>query len=347
MVVLQLGPYPPPHGGVQTNLVAIHRYLQSLGIDSRVINLTRYRQADQDGVFYPRSGRAVFRLLLGLPHTIAHLHIGGNLAPRLLLLGLVCSWMPGRRSVLTFHSGGYPDSPEGRTAGRWTLRGFVFRRFDRIICVNRAMVAMFVGKFGVPARKVRLIPPHVLPEQVPDVRFPPAIEEFFARHQPVLLSMGWLEPEYDFPLQIKALGPVRQKLPQAGLMILGAGRLEAEIRRQIAASGLGEHVLLPGDMPHEMALAAIARAEIFLRTTWYDGDAISVRESLHLGTPVIASDNGMRPPGVRLIPMKDLPALVEAICAQAQAGKPEPPQPVADSRENIRAVYELYREISP
>ena len=27
MRVLQLGPYPPPHGGVQTNLVAIRAFL--------------------------------------------------------------------------------------------------------------------------------------------------------------------------------------------------------------------------------------------------------------------------------------------------------------------------------
>ncbi len=49
-----------------------------------------------------------------------------------------------------------------------------------------------------------------------------------------------------------------------------------------------------------------------LRTTWYDGDAISVREALHFGVPVIASDNGMRPEGTHLIPARDLEALVAA-----------------------------------
>ena len=39
---------------------------------------------------------------------------------------------------------------------------------------------------------------------------------------------------------------------------------------------------------------AMSRITIFLRTTLYDGDSISVREALHLGVPVIASDNGMR-----------------------------------------------------
>ena len=43
MTVLQLGPYPPPHGGVQTNLVAIRDHLRRHGMAATVINLTRHR----------------------------------------------------------------------------------------------------------------------------------------------------------------------------------------------------------------------------------------------------------------------------------------------------------------
>ena len=48
MVVLQLGPFPPPHGGVQTNLVAIRDYLRARGMAAPVINLTRHRRRDGD-----------------------------------------------------------------------------------------------------------------------------------------------------------------------------------------------------------------------------------------------------------------------------------------------------------
>ena len=44
MTVLQIGPYPPPHGGVQTNLVAIRDYLRAHGHSAPVINLTRFRR---------------------------------------------------------------------------------------------------------------------------------------------------------------------------------------------------------------------------------------------------------------------------------------------------------------
>jgi glycosyltransferase involved in cell wall biosynthesis len=56
-------------------------------------------------------------------------------------------------------------------------------------------------------------------------------------------------------------------------------------------------------------------ADVMLRTTLFDGDAISVHEALYLGTPVIATDNGMHPEGVRLILNADRNALVREILA--------------------------------
>src|SRR5215475_2436122 len=108
MRVLQLGPYPPPHGGVQTNLVAIRRFLLSRGIPCAVINLTRHRREDCDEIYYPKTSFEALRLLARLRYDILHLHIGGDLTLRLMLLALACSLIPRIKTVLTFHSGGYP-----------------------------------------------------------------------------------------------------------------------------------------------------------------------------------------------------------------------------------------------
>jgi glycogen synthase len=343
--VLQLGPYPPPHGGVQTNLVSIRDYLRVRGIPCRVINMTRFRQPDHDGVFFPKGAVRTLRLILGLPRDVIHLHIGGDLTPRLVLLGLFCSLLPGSRTVLTFHSGGYSESKAGQSTHRGSFRAFVFRRFDRLIAVNAALASLFIERFGASPERVRRIQPHALPGAVPRAGFPGEMEKFFASHQPVMISMGWLEPEYDFALQIRVLGQVRETFPRAGLLLLGEGRLGPDLWAQVAATADAADVLMPGDVPHELALAAIARSDIFLRTTLYDGDSISVREALHYGTPVIASDNGMRPPGVRLIPKEDLRALVEAIREVAAVGRTAASIGKADE-ENIRQICDLYCEIT-
>jgi hypothetical protein len=94
MKVLQLGPYPPPHGGVQTHIVALRDFLQQRGIECGVVNLTRFRQADVGNIYYPKSAWELLRLLSRLRYDIIHLHVGGNLSARLLGLGFICSLLP-------------------------------------------------------------------------------------------------------------------------------------------------------------------------------------------------------------------------------------------------------------
>jgi glycosyltransferase involved in cell wall biosynthesis len=283
------------------------------------------------------------RLIWRLPRQVIHLHIGGDITNRLLLLLLYCSFLPGSRTVLTLHSGGYPTSEEGRASHPGTFRAFVFRRLNRLIAVNEQLAQLFVEKFGASPERVKLIAPHALPGQLPE-EIPEFLSDFLRNHSPVFLSMGWLQPEYDYPLQIRALEQIRKRHPQAGLMIFGSGRLETELRTQIQAADCEDAVLLAGDVAHAAAQKALAQCDVFLRTTHYDGDSISVREALHWGTPVIATDNGMRPAGVTLMPIGDLNALVNAIEHVLQQPRSGPRTAAADD-SNIRAVYRVYEEL--
>lgn len=346
MRVLQLGPYPPPYGGVEVNLVAIRSFLLQHGHECTVLNITRHRKQEGDGVFYPRTAQELIKRLFSIPSDIIHLHIGGSVPLRLLMLALLCAIVPGRRSVLTFHSGGYPRSQEGRSARRWTLRGMVFRRFDRIIVVNTEIAEMF-SRFGIDASSIRLICPHVSRGPSDNVSLSPRLQSFFESHSPILLTVGLLEPEYDLPLQINALEAVRQRWPRVGLAIIGSGSIEAELRGLISQKTYAEDVLLCGDVDHDVTLRAMSACDIFLRTTIFDGDSISVREALHLGAPVIATDNGMRPDGVRVVPVSNRQALEEAIIDSSLNAKAPRTGPVNTEADdvNVAAVFELYKEL--
>ncbi len=342
MRVLLLGPYPPPHGGVQTNLVAIREFLLKNGVPCSVINITRHRKHDADEVYYPKGPAQLIQLLARLKYDLLHLHVGGMLSNRLLALSLVCARWPGKQSVMTFHSGGFPSTPEGQALAPSSFAGFVLRSFDGIIGVNDEIIR-FLHKMRVRPARARLISPYAF-LGADGTALPPALEEFFASHDPVLTSVGLLEPEYDLPLQIDALTPIRQRFPNAGLLMIGSGSLESNLRNKIAASPSAAHILLPGDVPHASTMQAMMRSRVLLRTTLYEGDALSVREALQLGTPVIATDNGMRPSGIRLIAKSDLQELVTATETELQ-------QPArARSREtpndrNIRAVFDFYRDL--
>ncbi len=143
--------------------------------------------------------------------------------------------------------------------------------------------------------------------QPPDrsLPLPERLAAFLNAHSPALLTVGLLEPEYDLPMQIDCMAAILRQYPRAGLLIVGAGSLEESLRAQIASTPYRDHVLLYGDMPHALTLRATLECDLLLRTTLYDGDSVSVREALYIGTPVIATDNGMRPEGVHLIPASD------------------------------------------
>ena len=147
----------------------------------------------------------------------------------------------------------------------------------------------------------------------------------------------------DLALQIETLGSVREDFPNAGLLIIGSGSLEADLREQIDTKPYTGHILLCGDLDHALTLRAIAESDLLLRTTLYDGDSISVREALHLGTPVIATDNGMRPQGVHLIPVSDPAALRQAIGQQLNI--PAPRREGDTDESNLQQVFDLYREL--
>lgn len=342
MKILQLGPYPPPHGGVQHNLCAIRLFLNRRGIPNEVINMTRFRKKDADGVHYPKNWFQTLWLFIRLRYDIVHLHIGGNLTPRLLGLSFICAAMPRSKAVLTFHSGGYPGSREGQSARPRSLRGFVFRRFDLIIAVNEEIVSLFRA-FGVPADRIRLIYPHALID-LPHEELVEPLKSFFRAHKPVFITAGLLEPEYDLTLQIDILALIRERYPRAGLVIIGSGALEDELQKHIDSKPYAEHVLLCGDILHSITLRAIADSDLFLRTTLYDGDSIAVREALHLGTPVIATDTGMRPDGVYLIPKSDPDVLCNAIDTLLNETTNLKKQSEPND-ENVEAVFHQYHEL--
>jgi glycosyltransferase involved in cell wall biosynthesis len=184
--------------------------------------------------------------------------------------------------------------------------GVLLRKLDAIVAVNPQIFELF-RRYGIAESRLSLIAPH---SRIDRDTIAPALgeelEQFFDSHSPVFLSVGRVEDEYCLDLQINAFGRLRERWPKAGLVMVGSGSLHASIENLVARSTHSMDIRLTGDMPHGLVLRAIERATVLLRTTKFDGDAVSIREAMQLGTRVVASDNGMRPSGITL--MKSLTA---------------------------------------
>ncbi len=344
MHILQVGPYPPPEGGVSRNMLAIRDELFAGGhMCSIVASARSSRVTDEPDVYHPKSAFSLIRLIVKLKFDILHLHLGGDVTPRVLALAFGCAVLGRGRSVVTLHSGAYPQTKKGRCARRLSLRGFIFRRFARIVAVNDALTDVFL-RYGVAAVRIKRILPFSLRQPDDDIAVPENLREFCMRHDPLLLAVGGLEKDYDPMFQIAAMRDILEEFPNAGLMIVGDGSMRVDVQKSAATSGYAENIYIAGNVEHAVTLHLIAGADILLRTTLFDGDAISVREALFLGTPVIATDNGMRPDGVRLIGIGDKDALVREICSLAE-NKTSVVTAADSGKSNIAAIIDLYEEL--
>lgn len=299
MHVVQLGPVPPPEGGVSRNIIAIRDELIQQGHRCTLIATTS-GGSNEEGIFRPRTPAALIKLLATLDFDILHLHIGGDVNRRVLGLALAASQFARGRSILTLHSGAFPLSETAKNAKRLSLAGTVFRSFSRLVAVNDAIADVF-HRFGVAAERIEIIVPFSPQFPDPSVSVSSELADFVSAASPFLLSVGGLEPDYDPLFQIESMTTILKRHHDARLMIVGDGSLRAEADATIAELGLRGRIMLAGNVPHEQVLHLIDKADVMLRTTLFDGDAISVREALHLRTPVIATDNGMRPEGVHLL----------------------------------------------
>lgn len=344
MRIVQLGPMPPPHGGVATNMLAIHEALTSCGHRSTIVDVTnRKGRQVAANVLKPRSAFGLVKMLARLDCDIVHFHIGGDFSLKLAFLTLFCGLLPKKKSVVTFHSGGYARDAVNTATPR-SLRGAAFRSVDMLIGVNEQMIKMF-RSFGVDEKLARLILPFELKRPDPSVKIPIGLEDFIGKCKPFLLSVGALQTEYRNDFLIKAMPSVVERFPAAGLLIVGAGDIETELKRDIASSIVAERMMIAGDVPHPVVLHLIDRADALIRITEYDGDSIAVREALFLGTPVIASDNVNRPKGVilldsRLDPNELVGKLIKAEEAQFAGQSDASPE-----GGNAARVVEVYKQL--
>jgi glycogen(starch) synthase len=228
-----------------------------------------------------------------------------------LACGIAAQFGPG--ASLTLHSGMAPAYI--RTAPEWMRRMIRMAcvLYRPVVCVNEE-IADAVGGLGV-ARNNLEITPAFIPADAPDIELPPVIENWMREHSPVITSTMFFRPEYGFELLVKAVESLKEKHSHIGCLVMGSGEDRDEARSLVEKHGLAGTIYLAGDLSHDLCLALMTRSVAFVRPTLRDGDSISVREAVALGLPVVASNVGTRPPGVRLFPAGDIPRLVEQIDA--------------------------------
>src|SRR5688572_12540186 len=142
--VLQLGPYPPPEGGVTRNMIAIRNELLAQGNRCSIIATSKSnRVEDEPDVYHPGSALEMLRLLAIFDYDGTHLQNGADVTILVRLRAFVCSVVGRKTSVLTLHSGAYPLADAAIHASSASIRGRIFRLFSHMSAVNEPIAKVF------------------------------------------------------------------------------------------------------------------------------------------------------------------------------------------------------------
>ncbi len=189
--------------------------------------------------------------------------------------------------VLTFHahaSGG--ALPRLARAAR-PLGRAVVRRAAALTAVSPVAAAFHAGTLGVPVARLA-----VVPNGVDVARFAGVPRGRPADNAPRLLFVGRLEPRKGADLAVAAFATLAAARPDLRLRVVGAGPLEADLRRRVAAlpADVAARVELRGRVPQADLPAELAAADVaVVPSRGGESFGIVLLELMAAGTPVVAS----------------------------------------------------------
>jgi len=303
---LQIGNYPPPFCGWAVPTKLLVEEIRRRGHICQVLNINENRRKKSTEYVDVQSAFDYLQKVIrfaGKGYRF-QVHVNGQSKPGyvLALVAAVIGRLAGRPIALTWH-GGLQQRFFPRMDKRLPRCAFqmIFRLAGSISCNSRA-IKQAIEAYGIPASRVAAIPlfsPQLLKFTKVDLGEP--IARFLERHWPIVFCYVSFRPEYKLPVLRDAMRQLLECHPRAGFIWLGFTAKELPAAKTYTGSWpLRERasLLLLGNLAHDEFLTLLGRSSVYVRTPACDGVSASVLESLALGIPVVASQNGHRPANV-------------------------------------------------
>lgn len=161
------------------------------------------------------------------------------------------------------------------------------RSADHIISISQEMEKQLTERYHLSPQKITTIPHGVDTNQfeMSDECHPEVSD-----NKLTLLFVGRLVSRKGVDLAIDALAASQEE--EVELLIAGTGRLETDLKQQVAALGIEDHVNFLGYVPEEDLPLLYSSADATLFMSNYEGFGLVFLESMAAGTPVIGPPVG-------------------------------------------------------
>jgi glycosyltransferase involved in cell wall biosynthesis len=257
-----------------------------------------------------RDGAAVLRLRSLLARSspdIVHAH--GLRAGALAALALAGA--PARRSALLVTVHNAPPAGGATGAIYAVLERIVARRADAVASVSGDLAARMRRLWARDGGRA-LVPPLAAAAPPPDAVA--RVRQELGGGRPVVLAVGRLAAQKGFGTLLAAAGRWQQRDPAPLLVIAGEGPLAGRLDIEARSAGLAVRFLgQRSDIP-----VLLAAADVVVVASSWEGQPLSVQETLRAGRPLVATRVGGIPEltgedGALLVPPGDADRLASAV----------------------------------
>ena len=335
-----VGSYPPPYGGQSIHILNLKNYLEENNIKCTVFNTGPNQKIKQDGVINISKMPLLLLELFKLHFDIVHVHVAGYQNFQKILPMLFYHYFFRKKWIITFHSGKVREESANPFVRR--LVNCTIATAHNIICVNKEIKKSILAQ-GISASKCIINPAFSINSSFLGKELDENIDIFFKSHSPIISCVGMYEPQYGFETAISCFSLLKEKFPQIGcVFVCSGGGEKQELVSLVEQAKMTEHIIFFEDLPHDQCVNIIGKSDLFTRPTLYDGDAISVREALALGVPVVASNTSFRPIGTVRFEIADVVGMTDAIAQTLISSKRDKTVPAASSEEYLEILLKVY-----
>jgi glycosyltransferase involved in cell wall biosynthesis len=224
---------------------------------------------------------------------------------------------------------------------------------DSIVCVSKDSATDLIKRTGLAENKVTVVYNPVPVDEVRQLSEEDIGHPWFKPNQPpVILAVGRLSKQKDYPVLLKAFELLHTRQPSR-LIILGDGEERHALEKLVASSPCVNDIYLAGSLTNPYPF--MAKASVFVLSSSSEGFGMVLIEALACGTTVVSTDCHSGPAEIledgkygRLVPVGDAQALANAIEQSLEHPFPAE-QSVARAREFSveKAVREYLKVLLP
>ena len=166
------------------------------------------------------------------------------------------------------------------------INSFVFKRADKVVCIAQAMKSALLKIYPSLEKKVVLLENGYNIQQIKGKSKEETISLPFGR--PKYIAMGRLDPVKGYDRLISAFSKVLLEIPEAKLIFIGVGKLEASLKELAEKLGILENISFVGYQKNPYAL--LSKADVFLLSSHTEGFPNALVESLACGLACVCVD---------------------------------------------------------